>query len=502
MAVGASINETFFAIYYVIAKKSRANNKRDFILNNIEINPSFWKNSYLLPGTLSGALKKLGIDNELSSLSKEIGGLNRTSSADIYDFFERRNWDNLLKQQTIDFSKNPKTAFIRNNNLLLLRGGEFLEKSNLKEFLKKFRKIYSGNSGLYKDERWNPSDIWFYNQNSLKEIQDYISQTSVMKNDIKYKEITKNLALEEINGLNQLIFKLYKDKSLAPISLKKSSPGSPGSSTLNISLINSPEKPYRYKPSPEKITNIKNSIKSNSNSYQIDGELSFEIEAEHIVLTETGKKVPKKIIDKIFYNDVGNGFKAQSKGAPAAAGQIGKKIIEKNVYTSKSLRKILNIRKSTIENNFNNKDIISNIPLVGRTQSPTTNSSVEYLQKLAEDADHSLINKTPNINSYLLNTTAQDKLEINFAIDNAGTKREQDEIRINLWEACTSRGIVDRKEYEKMVTRIGARLQKKSRKKGQENLNTQQAEDLAKDLMRAKNINPTRIPSSFHIKLY
>jgi hypothetical protein len=500
MAVGASINETFFAIYYVIAKKSKAKTKKDFILNNIEINPSFWKNSYLLPGTLSATLKKLGIDDELNSLDDEIRSLGRKRSEAIYDFFERRKWDDLLKQQTINFSKNPKTAFIRNNNLLLLRGGEFLEKSNLKEFLKKFRKIYFGVSGLYKDERWNPSDIWFYNQNSLKEIQDYISQTSVIKNDIKNKEIIKNLALEDINGLNQLIFKLYKDKSLAPISLKKSSLGSPGSSTLNISLLNSPEKPYRYKPSLEKITNIKNSI--NSNSYEINGELSFQIEVEHIVLTETGKKVPKKIIDKVFYNDATNAFKSQTKGAPAAAGQIGKKIIEKNVYTSKALKKILNIRKSTIKNNFNKKDIISNIPLSGRAQKPTTDSSVGYLQKLAEDADHSLINKTPNIKSYLPNTYAQDKLEINFAIDNAGTKKEQDEIRINLWEACTSRGIVDRKEYEKMVTRIGSRLHKKSRKKGQQNMTIQEAENLAKDLMRARNVNPTRIPSSFHIKLY
>jgi len=500
MAVGASMNETFFAIYYVIAKKSKANNKRDFILNTIEINPSFWKNSYLLPGTLSGALKKLGIDDELSSLNSDIRRLGRERPEEIYDFFERRKWDDLLKQQTINFSKNPKTAFIRNNNLSLLRGSEFLEKSNLKEFLKKFRKIYFGVSGLYKDERWNPSDIWFYNQNSLKEIQDYISQTSIIKNDIKNKEIIKNLALEDINGLNQLIFKLYKDKNLAPISLKKASLGVAGSSSLNISLINSPEKPYRYKPSLEKITNIKNSI--NSNSYEINGELSFQIEVEHIVLTETGKKVPKKIIDKVFYNDAGNGFKSQTKGAPAAAGQVGKKIIEKNVYTSNALKKILNIRKSTIKNNFNKKDIISNIPLSGRAQSPTTNSSVEYLQKLAEDADHSLINKTPNIKSYFPNTSAQDKLEINFAIDNAGTKKEQDEIRINLWESCTSRGIVDRKEYEKMVTRIGARLHKKSRKKGQQNMTIQEAENLAKDLMRARNVNPTRIPSSFHIKLY
>jgi len=500
MAVGASMNETFFAIYYVIAKKSKANNKRDFILNTIEINPSFWKNSYLLPGTLSGALKKLGIDDELSSLNSDIRRLGRERPEEIYDFFERRKWDDLLKQQTINFSKNPKTAFIRNNNLSLLRGSEFLEKSNLKEFLKKFRKIYFGVSGLYKDERWNPSDIWFYNQNSLKEIQDYISQTSIIKNDIKNKEIIKNLALEDINGLNQLIFKLYKDKNLAPISLKKASLGVAGSSSLNISLINSPEKPYRYKPSLYKITNIKNSI--NSNSYEINGELSFQIEVEHIVLTETGKKVPKKIIDKVFYNDAGNGFKSQTKGAPAAAGQVGKKIIEKNVYTSNALKKILNIRKSTIKNNFNKKDIISNIPLSGRAQSPTTNSSVEYLQKLAEDADHSLINKTPNIKSYFPNTSAQDKLEINFAIDNAGTKKEQDEIRINLWESCTSRGIVDRKEYEKMVTRIGARLHKKSRKKGQQNMTIQEAENLAKDLMRARNVNPTRIPSSFHIKLY
>jgi len=500
MAVGASINETFFAIYYVIAKKSKANNKRDFILNTIEINPSFWKNSYLLPGTLSGALKKLGIDDELSSLNSNIRRLGRERPEAIYDFFERRKWDDLLKQQTINFSKNPKTAFIRNNNLSLLRGSEFLEKSNLKEFLKEFRTIYFGVSGLYKDERWNPSDIWFYNQNSLKEIQDYISQTSVIKNDIKNKEIIKNLALEDINGLNQLIFELYKDKNLAPISLKKASLGVAGSSSLNISLINSPEKPYRYKKSPEKITNIKNSI--NSNSYEINGELSFQIEVEHIVLTETGKKVPKKIIDKVFYNDDVGAFKSQTKGAPAAAGQVGKKIIEKNVYTSNALKKILNIRKSTIKNNFNKKDIISNIPLSGRAQSPITNSSVEYLQKLAEDADHSLINKTPNIKSYFPNTSAQDKLEINFAIDNAGTKKEQDEIRINLWESCTSRGIVDRKEYEKMVTRIGARLHKKSRKKGQQNMTIQEAENLAKDLMRARNVNPTRIPSSFHIKLY
>ena len=508
MATGAAINETFFTIYYVIAKKSKAKNKTDFILNDIEINPSFWKNSYLLPGTLSGALKKLGIYDELSSLDNEINALGRTRSADIYDFFERRKWDDVLKQQTINFSKNPKTAFIRNNKLVFLRGGEFLEKTNIKQFLKKFRTVYSGNSGLYKDERWNPSDIWFYNQNSLEEIQDYVSQTSVMKNDVRNKEIIKNLALEDIDGLNQLIFKLYKDKSLAPISLKKPSPGSSGSSALNISLLNSPEKPYRHKPSAEKITDIKNSINSRSNSYQINDQFSFQIEAEHILLTETGKKVSKKIIDKVFYFDPGNAIKTQTKGAPAAAGQIGRKVIEKIVYNSKSLRNLVNIRKSTIKNNFSRKDIISSVdstnPLKGKSQRSTTNPSDEYLQKLAEDADRSLIDKTINMNIYGGGQykNAQDKLEINFAINNVGTKKEQDEIRIDLWEACTSRGIVDKKEYEKMVTRIGARLHKKSRKKGQENMTIQQAENLAKDLMRAKNVNPKRIPSSFHIKLY
>lgn len=507
-ASGATINETFFAIYYVIAKKSKAKTKRDFILNSIEINPSFWNDSYLLPGALSGSLKKLGIYDELKSLKFEIDILDRKRSEAIYDFFERRKWDDALKEQTIAFSKNPKTAFIRNNNLLLLRGGEFLEKSNIKEFLKKFRTIYSGSSGLYKDERWNPSDVWFYNENSLKEIKDYISQTSVIKNDIKNKEIIKNLALEDIDGLNQLIFKLYKDKSLAPVSLKKPSTGSSGSSTLNIGLLNSPEKPYRYKQSPEKITAIKNSINSNSNPYVVNGELSFQIEVEHIVLTETGKKVPKKIIDKVFYNDVGNAIKSQTKGAPAAAGQIGRKVAEKIVYNSKSLKKLIDIRKSTIKNNFNKKDIISSVDSVntstGVMQRSKINPSSDYLQKLAEDADSSLINKEINVNTRRQDVykNSQDKLEINFAINNAGTKKEQDEIRINLWEACTSRGIVDRKEYEKMVTRIGSRLHKKSRKKGQQNMTIQEAENLAKDLMRARNVNPTRIPSSFHIKLY
>jgi hypothetical protein len=506
---GARVNETFFTIYYVIAKKSRVNNKRDFKLNNIEINPFFWKDCYLSPGRsgkLEDALNKLEIYNELKSLKTDIDILGKKSAIDIYNFFETRKWDDALKQQTINFSKNPKTAFIRNNKLVFLRGSEFLKISNLTQFLQKFKQIYFGSSASYKDERWNPSDLWFYNQNSLEEIQGYISQTSVMKNDIKNKEIIKNLALEDIDGLNQLIFKLYKDKSLAPISLKKPDTGSFGSSTLNISLINSPEKPYRYKKSPEKITNIKNSI--DSNEYKINDKLSFDIEVEHILLTETGKKVSKKIIDKVFYDNKANAFKSQTKGTPAAAGQTGKKLIEKIVYNSKSLKKLIDIRKSTIKNNFNKKDIISSVdsinPLLGVTKRSKINPSYDYLQKLAEDVDPSLINKEMNFNTNRQDVykNAQDKLEINFAIDNAGTKKEQDEIRINLWESCTSRGIVDRKEYEKMVTRIGARLHKKSRKKGQQNMTIQEAENLAKDLMRARNVNPTRIPSSFHIKLY
>jgi hypothetical protein len=509
MAKGAAINETFFTIYYMIAKKTRANTKRDFVLNNIEINPWFWYNSFLMPSGLSEALKKLEIDKELISLNYEIGIINKYRADEIYDFFGRRKWDDSLKQQTINFSKNPKTAFIRNKNLSVKRGGDFLEETNIKEFLKKFRTIYSGNSGLYRDEKWNPSDVWFYNDDSETQIKDYISQTSIMKNDIRNKEIVKNLALEDINGLNQLIFKLYKDKNLAPISLKKPSPGTSGSSSLNIGLLNSPEKPYRYKPSPEKIIDINNSIDTSSKHYDVNGQFSFKIEAEHIVLTETGKKVSKKITDTVSYVDAQQLIRSQTLNTPAAAGTIGRNAIEKIVYNSKSLRNLVNIRKSTIKNNFNRTNIISSVdnknPITGKSQRSTSSPSNDYLQKLAENADHSLIGQTMNTNNLSGIRTyknAQDKLEINFAINNVGTKKEQDEIRINLWEACTSRGIVDRKEYEKMVTRIGARLYKKSKKNGQENITAQQAEDLAKDLMSAKNIKPTRIPSSFHIKLY
>jgi hypothetical protein len=95
---------------------------------------------------------------------------------------------------------------------------------------------------------------------------------------------------------------------------------------------------------------------------------------------------------------------------------------------------------------------------------------------------------------------AQNKLEIALSLNKSG---KEDEIIVDLWSAITSKGITNRKDYERLVERIGWGLYNRSKKKGQKRLTQEQADELAKQSLSATIVgSESKVPGSFHIKLY
>ena len=84
---------------------------------------------------------------------------------------------------------------------------------------------------------------------------------------------------------------------------------------------------------------------------------------------------------------------------------------------------------------------------------------------------------------------------------------KEDEIIIDLWKSCTSKGmireIVRRKESH-FRSKLGraAREEKYRAKKVGKNLTYDQAEKIAFDKLSAKVSPSVKIPASFHLKLY
>ena len=78
---------------------------------------------------------------------------------------------------------------------------------------------------------------------------------------------------------------------------------------------------------------------------------------------------------------------------------------------------------------------------------------------------------------------------------------KEDEIIIDLWKSCTSKGIVRRKDFERILGRA-AREEKYRAKKVGKNLTDDQAEKIAFDKLSVKVSPSVKIPASVHLKLY
>lgn len=132
-------------------------------------------------------------------------------------------------------------------------------------------------------------------------------------------------------------------------------------------------------------------------------------------------------------------------------------------------------------------------------------------RKMCEELEPSVKNKSirfartdANNNRELKNKDAyieaQNKLEIAMAIEKSGVP---DEIILDLWKAITSKGITNRKDYERLIERIGKSKFEQSKKKGQKRLTQQQADEAAAQSLRATIVgSASKVPGSFHLKLY
>ena len=209
------INETMWVVYFLVAKKSS-----NFVLKGTTIDENFMINIFESKGKLSGFIKNYGFDQQLSGLKSEISNIDsKVNSKDAKKYFSENGWHNALQSQVKNLIKNQKISFI--DNLKIVRQTDFYKISNIGEFLKKVWNIFKF-SGTY--DRWNPSDVWFYNDTAIRKIQDYIKTASINNQNTNFLQdrIKKNLAIDDIAGLNKLILKLYEEEKLAPISLKKS----------------------------------------------------------------------------------------------------------------------------------------------------------------------------------------------------------------------------------------------------------------------------------------
>ena len=136
--------------------------------------------------------------------------------------------------------------------------------------------------------------------------------------------------------------------------------------------------------------------------------------------------------------------------------------------------------------------------------------SKKYMENLSKDLDpqktKGKLKLSNNEQSLLKNKRkaleyakdAQNKLEIAVAMKESG---KEDEIIIDLWKSCTSKGIVRRKDFQRILGRA-AREEKYRAKKVGKNLTYDQAEKIAFDKLSAKVSPSVKIPASVHLKLY
>jgi len=504
------INETMWVVYYAISKKSSK-----FVVNGIEVNESFWVNAFSSKDKLTGSLKTLGISSDLSGMSYEVRNIDsKMTEKDATSYFVKNKWHEALKSQVSKFVSNPKFTFL--SRLSIVRQSDFYDQSGLTDFLKKVWNTFKF-SGTF--DRWNPADVWFYNANAIKEIKSYLKACSVYKPETRTlpPRVQKTLALEDVLGLNRLFVKLYEEKKLVPVSLKKSTLYK-AEFSFRIGLVNVPQDDLG-RPAPPKVTKKQMPIKKSGSSAIVGGaagssgvNLKYDIEIDQVEYDMNGTKKYVREYDYIGYNEKGKtlGVKKERQFESAQGGSLGLDLAEKVLYTASGSRAIRDVRDRVFDKSLSS-DIFSRGKMIGKEYQDKLANAFDYISEMAKELDPSIKDSKikfavaeSNNKSYIKDKQVleeiQNKLEIALSIDKSGIS---DELILDLWAAITSKGITNRRDYEKLVERIGKSKLEKSRKKGQKQLSQKEADTAAKQALSATIVgDKSKIPGSFHVKLY
>lgn len=505
------LNETMWVVYYAICKKSN-----NFTIRGTKIDADYLTEVFKTKDKLKGFIKKFGLESDLSELSYEVSNIDsKMNAAYANKFFISNDWHSALESQVKNFLKNPKVSFTR--NLKMMRQDKFYEVSGIDDLMKNtVFKIFEFNATL---DRWNPSDVWFYSDSAIKEIKEYIKTSKSILKEIRSLQprVQKNYALEDVMGLNRLFLKLYEEKKLAPVSLKKAT-STKGVYSSRIGLVNVPQDDMG-RPTPPKVTATQLPIKDYPKDYVAGGlagssgkDLKYDIEIDQVILDENGRKKYVREHDYVGYNSKGKtlGVKKERQFSQAQGGSIGLDIAEKVLYTANGSRNIKSIRNEIFKSSLST-DLLSKGGMAGKDRETKFKNALDYISKMCEELDPSVKDKeirfarTDENNDREMKSKdsyieVQNKLEIAMAIEKSGIA---DELVLDLWKAITSKGITNRKDYERLIERIAKSKLEQSKLKGQKRLTQKEADKEASESLRATmygNIN--KVPGSFHIKLY
>lgn len=499
---GATFNEQMWVFYFALSQN-------DSNLNNISAQT--WLDLYskkdkskfskfLQENNIQWCVKNMPLDSRFNTAdfkaakakfpSKKEGGLD---------------WHNALKSQAISFKKHQKGKIASSKTFKVTRQKEFYALTNLTSFLKEVKSSFGAK---FADDRWNPADVWFYTDEAVRQIKDMISHSSVM--DSSYMKALprskqKAAAVYDIKQMNELLLVLYEKNILIPISLKKAT-GSGAVFTSRVGITNG-RKDKDNQPKDPIITKKQYPITTDGSDYIVGGKqknggrnIKYDLKTQVATLDSNGKQVIKTEYDYLTRGqEHENNLIVASSGDFGAAGGGSMSLTEAEnvIYTARGKSALNKSRRDAVPNNANIlTDVYDN----------DIDRSKKYMDNMAKQLDPSSAKGELKLGNKKLNKSAelkyakdaQNKLEIALAMKESG---KEDEIIIDLWKSCTSKGIVRRKEFERILGRA-AREEKYKAKKLGKTISMDESEKIAFDKLSTKISPSVKIPASVHLKLY
>ena len=497
---GETFNEQMWVFYFALSKN-------DPNLNNISVQT--WLDLYskrdrskfskfLQEKNIQWCVENMPVDSRFDTAdlkaaqakfpSKKEGGLD---------------WHNALKSQVVSFRNHQKGKIASSKTFKVTRQGEFYALSNLTSFLKKIKSFFGAK---FADDRWNPADVWFYKDEAVKQIKDMIAHSSVMDNNFMSalpRSKQKGVAIYDVKQMNELLLVLYEKNILIPVSLKKAT-GSGAVFTSRVG-INNGRKDKDNQPKDPVITKKQYPITTDGSDYIVGGKrsnggrnLKYDLKTQVATLDSNGKQVIKTEYDYVNPG-ISNNIVVQSSGEFGAAGGGSMSLTEAEnvIYTARGKNALNKVRRDAVPNNSN---------IITEVYDQNIDMSKKYMSNMAKQLDSSTAKGELKLGNKKLNKSdelkyakdAQNKLEIALAIKESG---KEDEIIVDLWKSCTSKGIVRRKDFERILGRA-AREEKYRAKKLGKSISMDEAEKVAYDKLSVKITPSIKIPASVHLKLY
>jgi len=499
---GETFNEQMWVIFFALSKN-------DPSLNNIS--ESTWIELYgqkdrskfdkfLKERGIEWCVKNMPLDSRFNTADLKAAKAKFPSKKD-----GGLDWHNALKSQAVSFRKHQKGKIASSKTFKVTRQSEFYTLTNITLFLKKVKKIFGSK---FKDDRWNPADVWFYKDEAVKQIKDMIAHSSIMDNNFmgalpKLKQ--KGVAIYDIKQLNELLLVLYEKNILIPVSLKKAT-GSGAVFTSRVG-INNGRKDENNQPKDPVITKKQYPITADGSDYIVGGKknsggrnIKYDLKTQVATIDSNGKQVIKTEYDYLTRGqEHENNLIVASSGEFGAAGGGSMSLTEAEnvIYTAKGKSAVNKARRNVVPNNAN---ILTDV------YGGDIDSAKQYMANMAKEIDPGVTSGTlklgnnpmSKVNELKYAKDAQNKLEMALSLKESG---KEDEIVIDLWKSCTSKGIVRRKDFERILGRA-AREEKYRAKKLGKQINMDQAEKIAFDKLSTKVSTSVKIPASVHLKLY